>query len=108
MVGMMLYLFSAAISLQYLIRDSKNRDIALRIASNKVEEYRTLGYASSTSGGAVTDTLLSLLPNGSASSSITTYNAKTKQITVGVSWTGRASSTKYQSVTTLITEIGGL
>jgi Tfp pilus assembly protein PilV len=108
LMGTLISIFAATISLQHLIRDSKYRDIALRIASHKLENYRAVGYASSTESGPFTDSLLATLPYGSASSTIAAYNAKTKIITVGVSWAGRASTTKYQSMTTLITDVGGL
>lgn len=106
-IGALAALFASAISLARLTRDSKYEDIALRVASQQLESERALGYASTTSG-TFSDPLLSLIPDGSASTSIAAYNARTKQVTVTVTWTGGASTTRSQSLTTLITEVGGL
>ncbi len=106
-VGALIALLSATISLTSLIRDSKYSDIALRIATHKLENERARGYASTTPG-AFSDSLLSLLPGGTATSSVTNFNAKTKHVTVTVTWIGAGSSTRSQSLNTLITEVGGL
>jgi prepilin-type N-terminal cleavage/methylation domain-containing protein len=106
-IGALAAIFAAALNLARLTRDSKFQDIALRVASQQLESERALGYASTTSGS-FSDPLLALLPAGTATTTISAYNAKTKQVTVTVTWDGGASSTRSQSLTTLITQVGGL
>lgn len=89
-------------------RDSTYENIAFRIADSKLNELRALGYASLPVSGAFQDGELASIPNGAASTTVTALNEKTKQITAGVSWLGGDAKTKYVSLTTLITESGGL
>jgi len=89
-------------------RDSTFENIAFRIADTKVNELRAGGYAGLPISGAFFDPGLATLPQGVASTSVTDYNEKTKQVTTGVSWLGADQTTHYVSVTTLVTQSGGL
>jgi prepilin-type N-terminal cleavage/methylation domain-containing protein len=96
------------ISSAILARSVKNEDVALKIASHQIEELRALGYASLPVSGSFSDSMLSSLSSSSASMAISTYDAKTKQITVTVSWIEPASGNRSVVLTTLLAETGGL
>lgn len=89
-------------------RDSAYENIAFRIAESEIDELRAGGYATLPADGSFSSPGLMNLPQGSASTSVTALNAKTKQVVAGVSWRGADGSTRYTSLTTLITESGGL
>lgn len=91
-----------------ITRDSTYENIAFRIANSKMDELRAGGYAALPADGPFADPQLSAVPQGQASTTVTVWNAKTKQVMTGVSWLGADGATRYVSLTTLITEIGGL
>ncbi|MDD2657651.1 MAG: prepilin-type N-terminal cleavage/methylation domain-containing protein [Candidatus Pacebacteria bacterium] len=110
-----LFILSAAIVFAALVigtikvtRDSAFENVAFRIADNKVNELRALGYAALPASGAFSDPQIANLPQGEASTTITVWNAKTKQVVAGVSWLGAEGRTRSVSITTLVTESGGL
>lgn len=110
-----LFILSAAIVFAALVigtikvtRDSAFENVAFRVADNKVNELRALGYAALPASGAFSDPQLASLPQGQASTSVTISNAKTKQVVAGVSWLGAEGHTRFVSITTLVTESGGL
>lgn len=109
-MSVMLLLLQAVVQSNVLVRNAKNQGIALAIARNELEGLRIGGYAALPQSGSFSDTLLSSLPVAATTTrTISTYNAKTKQVTVSVIWLDPgtlASSTV--SLSTLITETGGL
>ncbi len=117
MIEMLVALFIMSVAVAFVTivvgtikvtRDSTYENSAFRIADNKLDELRALGYAALPAGGLFSDTELSNLPQGAASTSITDWNAKTKRVTAGVSWRGADNLTHIVSLTTLITQTGGL
>ena len=105
----LLVLLQATIRSNVLVRSSKSDGIALSIARNKLERVRAGGYATIPASGPFADDLLSTLPQATTTLTVSTYNAKTKQVTVQVIWkdAGSAASSTV-SLSTLITETGGL
>ncbi|MEK7114415.1 MAG: type II secretion system protein [Patescibacteria group bacterium] len=89
-------------------RDSTYEHIAFRIADSKLDELRALGYTALSAGGPFFDPGLANLPQGAASTSVADWNAKTKRVMTGVSWQGADGLTRFVSLTTLVTEVGGL
>lgn len=89
-------------------RDATYENAAFRIADNKLEELRAGGYATLPESGSFSDPALTALPQGVASTSVTDLNAKTKQVSAGISWRGADGMARFVSLTTLITESGGL
>ncbi len=108
MLGIMIVVYQVIISNTALTRTSQDKDIALKIATYKIEDLRGLGYSALPGSGSFSDSLLSSLPLGTATMTITAYNTKLKQATVTVSWTEPGSSAKSVSLTTLIADTGGL
>lgn len=89
-------------------RDSSYESVAFRIAGSKLDELRAGGYAALPAPGPFSVPELAGLPQGMASTSITDWNAQTKQAVVGVSWRGADNLDRIVSLTTLITQSGGL
>ena len=89
-------------------RDSGFESIAFRVATAKLDELRAGGHAALPASGAFVDPTLTSLPSGIASTSITDWNATTKQVAAGVSWQGADGLARNVSLTTLITQSGGL
>lgn len=106
-IGSLIALVGAMFSFISLTRDTKYEDIALRIATNQLESIRAAGYDNAVASSSLSDTLLTSLPSGSASSTIATFNAKTKQVTVGVAWS-KNNQIRTLSISTLLTQTGGL
>ncbi len=106
-IGAMLAISQSMSLATPLARVAKNQDLALKIAASQVETLRANGYAALPVSGAFSDTLLSLLPSGSASVDITTFNTETKKVVATVSWIERGANQSV-ALTTLVTETGGL
>ncbi|MSU74309.1 prepilin-type N-terminal cleavage/methylation domain-containing protein [Candidatus Kaiserbacteria bacterium] len=109
-VGVILVLLHAVILSASLVKSSKNQNIALSIARNKLEGVRAGGYSALPMNGPFSDTLLGTLPRGATTTlTVSTYNTKTKQIDVSVVWLDQnALASSTVSLRTLITETGGL
>ncbi len=82
--------------------------LATRIAQSKLDELRAGGYDALPSSGPFTVAELADLPSGEASTTVTTYNDKMKQVQVGVSWVGSDNNERYTSLSTLVIDQGGL
>jgi prepilin-type N-terminal cleavage/methylation domain-containing protein len=106
-VGTMIFLFGTVINTKELTREAARKEIALRIAKNKLEVLRAGGYDALPQSGAFSDSLLASLPSGTASTTVSAYNAKTKKVDVGVGWQSTRGA-QYLMLTSLITNIGGL
>lgn len=109
-VAVMLLLLVAVIHSSTLVRISSNQGTALAIVRNKAESLRIAGYNSIPASGPFFDSLLATMPAFATTTfSVSAYNAKTKQVTVGVTWRdpGAAASTTV-SLSTLVTQTGGL
>lgn len=107
--GFALVLFQTALGKTKLIQYAKNQEIALRVASNKIEELRSGGYSALPSTGNFSDSQLNSLPNSSANMAITDFNDDTKQVIILIQWQDPASfSLKTVSLATLVTKTGGL
>ena len=108
-LSVMLLLLQAVLRSGALVTSTRNQDAALTIARNEIEKLRAGGYSAIPSSGPFSNDLITTLPSGSAALVVGTFNEKTKQITATVSWqeNNRPSSSSV-SISTLITEIGGL
>jgi len=108
-MSVMLLLFQTVLRSGTLVISTQNQDMALTIARNKIEKLRAEGYAAVPSSGSFSDDFLAMLPFGSAALVVSAYNAKTKQVTVNVSWQERnGTASSSVSLSTLITQVGGL
>lgn len=109
-VGVMLILLGAVTRSNALIRISKNQGVALSIARNKLESLRIGGYSAIPMSGSFADNLVNSLPlTATTTLTVSEYNNKTKEVTVGVVWRDPGSTASSTvSLSTLITETGGL
>ena len=107
-LGSLVALYAAVLSTASLTTESRHQDTALRIAQQEMENLRATGYAALPASGTFSDPLLSDLPSGSASTTVSVYNAKTKRVVVQVAWLEKGTSLRLVSLATLITEVGGL
>lgn len=88
-------------------RSDRYKEIALRIADQKMQNLRTTAFSSLPSSGSFSDTLLSSLPGGSGNMTLTTLNAKTKDVVVTVTWNNpTGTGTQQVQLQTYITEGG--
>lgn len=108
-IGLMIVTTSTLLSrLPVSGREVRDQDTALKIARTEIEVLRALGYGALPASGPFANPLLSSLASGSASVTITAYDAKTKQADVRVSWTGTGNAARSVSLTTLIAQTSGM
>ena len=107
-LGAIAVVYVTATNTLSLTREVREKDIALRIIDKKLESLRAAGYAGVGSSGSFSDDLLSTIPNSSASTTISSYNANIKQVDVSVGWQEIGLPSRYLSGTTLIVDNGGL
>lgn len=109
-IGIMLILLQSVTRTGVFVRNTKFESIALSITRNEIEALRTAGYTNLPSSGTFSDSLLSSLPQGATTTlTISAYNTKTKQVIANVIWLDpSATASSTVSLTTLITQIGGL
>jgi prepilin-type N-terminal cleavage/methylation domain-containing protein len=108
-IGMVLVLYQTALGKSHYIRYAKNQEIALQVASNKIEELRAGGYDALPGSSSFSDSQLDSLLNSSAAMTITSFNANTKEVLITIQWDEPiGSAARSVSLTTLITETGGL
>ncbi len=91
-----------------LSQQTRYETLALAIANHEVEGLRTGGYSTVPASGTFTSSDMSALPSGAGTLMVSDYNAKTKQVTVSVSWQKPGLGTRSISLSTLITQVGGL
>lgn len=108
-VGTIAVVLQLALSEGRLIKVAKGQEIALRVASNKLEDLRAGGYDNVPVSGTFSDTQLATLASSTATLTVTDANVATKQVVVTVSWKEAGVAT-LQTITlsSLITDIGGL
>ena len=107
-MAMMIAAFAAIMHTSFLTREAKQQELALRVAAHKLESLRASGYASLTSGGSFSDAFMAGLNSATGTLTISSYNATTKQVAVTVSWKRQQGGTSTVSLSTLITQTGGL
>lgn len=103
-------IYAISSDLILLSRTAQEDDVALRVATSKLEALRAVGYGSLPPSGTFTDPLLTAsFSSSSAYMTVTAYNAKTKRVDVTVYYQDKpVSPTRSITLTTLMTDIGGL
>lgn len=105
-IGATVGLYAAALRTFSVTKTAGHESVALRVAEGKLEVLRTLGYAALPGSGSFADPQLASLPSATGTIAVSAFNAKTKQIVVSVSW--REAGTSTVSLSTIITQTGGL
>lgn len=108
-VGSAIALYTATLGVFPVTRATEHKAIALRIAEHKLADLRAAKYAALPASGAFTDSQFTLLPESATGTvAVSTVNAKTKQVSVTVEWREPGKATSTVTLSTLITEVGGL
>jgi prepilin-type N-terminal cleavage/methylation domain-containing protein len=106
-LGIVMLVYASASNTLVLNRIAKHQQLAYRIAASELESLRSGGYGSLPASGSFSDSLLSNLPSGVGSLAVSTYDPKTKQVVVTVTWTESSRPSQAVVLTTLVAE-GGL
>lgn len=108
-IGAMVALYATVLGLFPLTRTTEHKAVALRIAEHKLADLRANAYAALPTNGSFTDSQFTLLPeNATGTIAVAAVNAKTKQVSVTVEWREPGKATSTISLSTFITETGGL
>ena len=107
LIAVALFSYFAVLKTVTLTRFAQHQALAYAVAAKKIEELKTLPFASLPPSGAFTDSALSPLTNAQANLTITNYNdsADIKDVTVSISWQD-AGGVKNVDIKTLLTEGG--
>lgn len=108
-IGVTLLLYQTTSRTVVLNRFNRYKEIGLRIADAKVQGIRTVPFASIPSSGAFNDPLMSSIPGGSGTITVTDENQRLKRVEVTVSWQNpqQGSATQQVQLTTFVAQ-GGL
>ncbi len=107
-IGVTLILYQAASHTIILNRYGRYKEVALRIADQKIQTMRTTAFPSLPTTGTFNDPLLSALPQGAGSITVTNENARLKRVSVLVTWRNpQGTGTQQVKLDTFITQ-GGL
>lgn len=107
-IGSTVALYAAGLKTFAVTRSAGHGEVALRIAEGKLEALRAAGYAAVPTSGSFSDPALGTLPSATGTLAVSDSNAKTKRVTVTVSWQESTTSPRSVSLSTLITQTGGL
>lgn len=107
LIGATLVLYNATSKIVVINKVNKYKEVALRIADEKVQTLRVAGYSSVPASGSFSDSLISSLPGGAGALTVSDVNAGTKSVLVTVSWTNpQNGATQQVNLTTYIAEGG--
>ncbi len=104
--AVVLLIYSAATNTVVLNRTAKNKQLAFRIADTEMEKLRYTAYGSLPASGNISDSLLSSLPSGAESITVSNYNTKAKRIDVNVTWQDPGNVSRTVTLTTIRTQGG--
>jgi Tfp pilus assembly protein PilV len=85
-IGMVLILYGVSSNTLQLNSNARHLEMAQRAALTELETLQATDIASLPASGPFTSTLISSLPSGQGTISISDYNAVTKQMIVTVTW----------------------
>ena len=105
-IGVMLLIYAAASNTAVLNRGARYEELANRIASSEMEDLKHSGYAGLPASGSFTHSLLSQLPNATATFTVADYNSDTKQVDVNINWRDLGGKARSVSLTTLVAKNG--
>lgn len=97
-IGVTLLLFQMVSNTVVLNKYNRYKEIALRIAENEVQVLRTTNYANLPSSGSFSDSLLSTIPQGTGTITISQIDTGFSQATVTVTWRNPTSTSNQQIV----------
>ncbi len=95
-IAVTLVLFATVANSVLLNKYNRYREVALRVAENQIQVLRTTAYASLPASGSFNNSLLSTIPQGAGSQTITQLDTGFKQAVVTVTWRNPSSSGNQQ------------
>lgn len=107
-IGVISLIYAAGAPLIKAANGVANEDVALHAASQELEKLRAGGYATLPASGTFSNTQLTTLPSGIGNETIADFNPTIKQVTVMVSWQEISGNIRSVSLSTLITQTGGI
>lgn len=107
-IGVTLVIYGGASKASSLNKENKYKEIALRIADQKIQDLRTDGYSSIPASGSFADSMLSSLPSGSGNITVSNLNAETKDVVVRVTWISPQTNTTREVELETYISSGGL
>ncbi len=92
-LGCIFVLYSAALNTVVLAKKLRYEDLAYHVANKQMEELRATDLGSLPSSGVISDSMLSSIPSGAGTYTVTNYIAYSgmKEIIVTVTWNDGAS-----------------
>ncbi len=107
-IGVMLILFQATSNTVILNRYGRYKEIALRIADQKIQNMRLTAFTALPLSGTFSDPLLASIPQGAGTIMVTDENARLKRVVVVVKWKSpKGTGTQQVELDTFIAQ-GGL
>ncbi len=97
-IGVTLVMFQMVSNSVMLNKYNKYKEVALRVAEDQIQDLRTTAYASLPSSGSFNNSLLSTIPQGAGSMTLTQIDTGLTQATVTVSWVNPEPSGAQQVV----------
>lgn len=107
-IGIMIVVSASLLNGIPASRLALSQSIALSVAQNQMETLRAAGYAALPESGSFTDTALGALASGAGTITVAAYDSETKRVDVSVAWIEKDANPQSITLTTLITETGGL
>ncbi len=107
MLTTMVVFYAAALNTLAITKKQTYENTAYHVANKQMESLRNTSYASLSSSGTISDALLSQIPSGAGSYTVSNYSGYTgvKEIVVTVTWNDGQSK---QVVLKTLTQSGGL
>ena len=96
LIGSSLLLFQATANSLVLNKYGRYREVALRIADQKMQTLRTVAFVSLPVSGSFNDPRLSSIPDGQAILTVTDVNNLLKDVVVTVTWDNPQGSGREQ------------
>lgn len=88
----MLLLYGAASNSMVLNRDARQKELALRILVSEIEELRAMNFGDLPVSGALSNSLLSLLPAPTLTLTMSDINPSFKKAVVNITWQDPANN----------------
>ncbi len=107
-LGVTLVLFQVTAHSVALNKYSRYKEVAVRIADQKMQTLRITPFASFPTSGTFSDSRMSLLPSGQGSITVTDINSTLKDVKVTVTWLNSKNTANQQIEVRTYVAQGGL
>ncbi len=108
LIGASLLLFQSTANSLVLNKFGRYREVALRIADQKMQIMRTIAFVNLPASGSFADPRLSSIPGGQANLTVTDINNLLKDVVVTVSWDNPQGTGREQVQLETYITLGGI